>query len=96
MELRIDLEAVHEARRLAAVIVEPIAAFIAGHSTVAVERSVVRLLGVDGVDADGVPLPNRLVDALSDLGAGAARVLGAAVAETGLAPQRIAQSLVAG
>ena len=96
MELRIDSGAIREARRLAAAIVDPIAAFIAGHTTVAVERSVVRLLGVDGIDADGIPLPNRVVDALPDPAAGAACVIGAAMAETGRTPQRIAEALAAG
>ena len=96
MELRIDPELVREARRLAAAIVDPIAGFIAGHTTVAVERAVTRLLGVDGVDGDGIPLPNRMVDALADPAGGAARALGAAVAESGRTPQAIAEGLVAG
>jgi beta-lysine 5,6-aminomutase alpha subunit len=96
MELRIDTGAVHRARRLAEAIVEPIAAFIARHTTVAVERSVVRLLGIDGVDTEGVPLPNRVIDALADPAAGVARVIGAAIAETGRDPQQIAEALAAG
>src|SRR5450631_4437893 len=96
MELRIDTGAVYRARRLAEAIVDPIAAFIAGHTTVSVERSVVRLLGIDGIDADGIPLPNRVVDALPDPAAGAACVVGAAMAETGRTPQQIAQALAAG
>ncbi len=96
MELRIERGEVHEARRLAASIVDPIATFIDSHTTVAVERSVVRLLGVDGVDSDGIPLPNRVVDALREPGAGVARLLGAAVAETGLSPHQIAEALAAG
>jgi beta-lysine 5,6-aminomutase alpha subunit len=96
MELRIDLGAVREARRLAARIVDPIGAFIDAHTTVAVERSVVRLLGVDGLDSAGIPLPNRIVDALIERGVGAAAVLGAAVAETGGTPQEIAEALAAG
>jgi beta-lysine 5,6-aminomutase alpha subunit len=81
MELRIDREAVAGARGLASAIVDPIAAFIARHSTVSVERAVARLCGVDGVDAEGIPLPNRLVDALPVRELGVARALGAAVAE---------------
>jgi beta-lysine 5,6-aminomutase alpha subunit len=96
MELRIDTRAMHKARRLAEAIVDPISAFIGRHTTVSVERSVARLLGIDGVDADGVPLPNRVVDGLNDPAAGVARVLGAAVAETGCTPQEIAVALAAG
>jgi beta-lysine 5,6-aminomutase alpha subunit len=96
MELRIDTGAIDKARRLAATIVEPISAFISAHTTVAVERSVVRLLGVDGVDADGVPLANRVVDALADLPAGAACTIAAAVAASGNAPQAVAEALATG
>jgi beta-lysine 5,6-aminomutase alpha subunit len=96
MELRIDTGAVYRARRLAEATVDPIAAFIGRHTTVAVERSVVRLLGIDGIDAEGIPLPNRVVDALTDPAAGAARVIGAAIAETGQPPQKIAEALAAG
>jgi beta-lysine 5,6-aminomutase alpha subunit len=96
MELRIDRGQIDEARRLAHAIVAPVEAFIERHSTVAVERTVVRLLGVDGVDSDGIPLPNRLVDALRDRSGGVARALGAAVAETGRTPQQIAEDLAAG
>ncbi|MBV8750498.1 MAG: hypothetical protein JO103_12390, partial [Candidatus Eremiobacteraeota bacterium] len=72
MELRIDQEVVANARRLAGAIVDPIEEFIGRHSTLSVERAVARLCGVDGVDADGVPLPNRLVDALPAREAGVA------------------------
>jgi beta-lysine 5,6-aminomutase alpha subunit len=96
MELRIDRDAVVEARRLAGAIVDPIADFIARHSTVSVERAIARLCGIDGVDDDGIPLPNRLVDALSVRETGVARALGAAIAETGRAPQQVAEAIVAG
>ena len=96
MELRIELDAVARARRLAGAIVDPVEDFIGAHSTVSVERAIARLCGVDGVDADGVPLPNRLVDALSAREGGLARALGAAVAETGHTPQQIAVAVAAG
>jgi beta-lysine 5,6-aminomutase alpha subunit len=96
MELRIDAGAVVHARGLAETIVEPVAEFIARHSTVSVERAVARLCGIDGVDADGVPLANRLVDALPSRGQGAARALGAAIAETGRSPQQVAEAVAAG
>jgi len=96
VHLRIDSGRVDDARRLAAAVVDPIETFIARHSTVAVERSVARLLGIDGVDADGIPLPNRLVDAVRDREDGVARAIGAAVAESGRTPQAIAEALIAG
>jgi len=96
MKLRIDSVSVAHARRLAGTIVDPVADFIAGHSTLSVERAVARLCGVDGVDSQGVPLPNRLVDALPERELGVARVLGAALAETGRSPQQVAEAVAAG
>jgi beta-lysine 5,6-aminomutase alpha subunit len=52
-------------------------------TTVATERTVLRLLGVDGVDADDVPVPNRVVAALQSAGRlsrGAAVWMGSALA----------------
>ena len=65
MELRIDRASVDRCRELAAAIVAPVEAFIAGHSTVSVERAVLRLVGVDGVTSEEVPLPNAVLDALA-------------------------------
>ena len=63
------------------------------YSTVAVERTLCRLLGIDGVDANTVPLPNVLVDEIKDkgvLGEGILFFLGNAIVETGMNPQQIA------
>jgi beta-lysine 5,6-aminomutase alpha subunit len=92
MELRIDAGLVRGARRLAAEIVEPVGSFIEAHSTVSVERAVLRLLGVDGVGRDDVPLPNLFVERLGPerLCRGAAHYLGALVAETGRTPDDVA------
>ena len=46
--------------------------FIEKHTTVTTERTVLRLLGVDGVDDLDAPLPNVLVDAISRYSAQAA------------------------
>ncbi len=96
MELRIDRDAVARARRLAANVVDPVDGYIARHSTVSVERAAARLCGVDGVDADGVPLPNRLVDALPVRANGVSRALGAAVAVSGRTPQAVAEAVAGG
>ena len=55
------------------------------YTTVATERTVLRLLGVDGVDADEVPLPNRAVESLAAAGKlprGAAVWMGSALAQS--------------
>jgi beta-lysine 5,6-aminomutase alpha subunit len=56
------------------------------YTTVSTERTVLRLLGVDGVDESDVPIPNRVVDALrraDKLGRGAAVWMGSAIARHG-------------
>ena len=95
MELRIDRDAVARARRLAGASVAPVGDFIDRHSTVSVERSVLRLLGVDGVGPDEVPVPNLFVERLgaARLAGGAARYLGALVAETGRTPDDVANAV---
>jgi len=72
---------------------------IAGRTTVSVERSVTRLLGVDGADTLEVPLPNVLVDHVHQrggLGLGIAHWLGNAMIQTGRSPQQIAEAVSAG
>ncbi|HEY1867224.1 MAG TPA: lysine 5,6-aminomutase subunit alpha, partial [Candidatus Cybelea sp.] len=98
MELRIDRSRVDRCRELAVAIADPVEAFIAAHSTVSVERAVLRLLGVDGVSADDVPLPNVVVDSISreELGRGAALPFGRALAEAGLEPAALARALTEG
>lgn len=60
--LKLDQSLVNEAGSLAGAIVAPVIDYIGAHTTVAIERATLRLLGVDGVDEAGVPLPNRVVD----------------------------------
>jgi beta-lysine 5,6-aminomutase alpha subunit len=72
---------------------------IDGRTTVSVERSVTRLLGVDGANDLDVPLPNVLVDHVHDgggLGRGIAYWLGNAMLHTGRTPQQIAEAVGAG
>ncbi|HEY6486369.1 MAG TPA: lysine 5,6-aminomutase subunit alpha [Candidatus Cybelea sp.] len=97
MELRIDRQSVQRCRELAGAIVAPVEDFIAAHSTVSVERAVLRLLGVDGITDQEVPLPNAVVDALpsDERAGGVALALGRAMAETGLEPQQLAESIAA-
>ncbi|MCX5791464.1 MAG: D-lysine 5,6-aminomutase subunit alpha, partial [Elusimicrobia bacterium] len=49
-----------KARALAADIVAPVQEFIDRHTTVTIERATLRLLGADGANSDGVPVPNLI------------------------------------
>jgi beta-lysine 5,6-aminomutase alpha subunit len=86
MHITIDTAKVAYGRELAQRIAKPMLNYFRGHSTLATERAVLRLYGVDGVDEAGVPWPNRVVDALADQGKlseGAARWLAHAALVTG-------------
>ncbi|MBV9148413.1 MAG: lysine 5,6-aminomutase subunit alpha [Candidatus Eremiobacteraeota bacterium] len=97
MHIQVDEKAVDRCRELARRIVAPVEQFIAAHSTVSVERAVLRLFGIEGVLGD-VPLVNLIVDALSSeqRARGAATLFCAALAETGLEPQALAEELASG
>ena len=77
---------------------EPVSEFISAHSTVSVERSVLRLLGVDGVGPNDVPVPNIIVDNMSDSARsrGVAVSFGAVLAETGLSPPQAGAAIARG
>ncbi|HYT36307.1 MAG TPA: lysine 5,6-aminomutase subunit alpha, partial [Ktedonobacteraceae bacterium] len=60
--LKLDQSLVDEARALALHIGEPVIDFISDHTTVAIERATLRLIGIDGIDEEEVPLPNCIVD----------------------------------
>ena len=95
-KLGLDQALVDRARASAAKVAEDTQRFIDRHTTVAVERTVCRLLGIDGVNEVGVPLPNVVVDHLCArdiLGDGAAMRVGNAMAELGLSPQEIAEGI---
>ncbi|HWG64727.1 MAG TPA: lysine 5,6-aminomutase subunit alpha [Streptosporangiaceae bacterium] len=65
-KLRLDQRLVTEARALAAAAGQPIVELARTHTTVSVERAVLRLGGLDGADDDGMPWVNRLVDAIRE------------------------------
>jgi beta-lysine 5,6-aminomutase alpha subunit len=63
--LRLDQRTVAKARRLAARAAEPVIELARTHTTTSVERAVLRLAGMGGADAEGIPWVNRLVDAVA-------------------------------
>ncbi len=72
---------------------------IGGKTTTSIERTVARLLGVDGADELGVPLANVLVDRVherGELGRGIAHWLGAAMVVTGRSVTDIATAVSSG
>jgi beta-lysine 5,6-aminomutase alpha subunit len=70
-KLNLDPAAVRRARRLAARAGKPVVDLARTHTTVSVERAVLRLAGITGADPDGIPWVNRLVDAVvADVGLG--------------------------
>jgi beta-lysine 5,6-aminomutase alpha subunit len=98
-KLNLNLEVVDRARESARKIAEDTQEFIDKHTTVTVERTVCRLLQIDGIDEFEVPLPNVVVDNIqkgNGLGFGAAKFIGNAVVETGLNPQQIAEKVSKG
>lgn len=98
-ELNLNQELIDQCRASARNIAEEVQEFIDRHTTTSTERTVVRLLGVDGEDDTEVPMPNVLVDHIHDAGElpkGASYWVGNAMIETGLSPQEIAEEVSVG
>ncbi len=98
-KLGLDFKKVGHAKEVSKRIADDVQTFVDNYSTVSVERTLCRLLGIDGVDSNEVPLPNVVVDELQEkgvLGEGVMFFLGNAILETGLNPQEIAEKIAAG
>lgn len=98
-KLNLDKNIIDSARQSARKIAEDVQEFIDKHTTISVERTVARLLGVDGVDEIDKPLPNVLVDNIvqgGGLSKGAGFWIGNAMVQTGLSPQIIAEKVSSG
>jgi beta-lysine 5,6-aminomutase alpha subunit len=65
-KLALDPALVRKARGLAKKAGKPVVDMARSHTTVSVERAVLRLAGVTGADPDGIPWVNRLVDSVRD------------------------------
>ena len=98
-KLGLDFTKVEYARGLAKKIADQVQEFVEQYTTVAVERTLSRLMGIDGVDENQVPLPNVVVDTLKEkgvLGEGVLFFIANAMIQTGLKPQQIAEQVAAG
>jgi len=92
-KLGLNFHKVAKARQIAGNIAGDVQKFADQYTTVTVERTLCRLMGIDGIDANEAPLPNILVDELKNQGVlsqGVLYYLGNQIAETGLSPQEIA------
>ena len=97
--LQLDAARIASARASARQIAQQVWQEMQPHTTTTVERASLRLMGVDGVDDNQVPLPNRVVEHLQTQGLlplGAAVVVAAAMAEQGWTAQQVAQAVAAG
>src|SRR5262245_55279485 len=82
-KLGLSAETIASCRRLARQVADGVRRETEPFTTVSTERTVLRLLGVDGVDAEEVPIPNRVVESLQSCGKlarGAAVWMGSALA----------------
>ncbi|ACR79667.1 lysine 5,6-aminomutase subunit alpha [Kosmotoga olearia] len=98
-KLGLDFKKVEYARNLAKDIAADVQQFVDKHTTVSVERTITRLLGIDGVDNTGVPLPNVVVNQIKEKGLlseGISLFMGNAILETGMTPQEIAEEIAKG
>jgi len=98
-KLHLDQEKVKRGRTAAASIAEGVMEDISGKTTVAVERTILRLLGVDGIDVAEVPLPNVVVEKLHDekaLDKGVAHWVGRGILATGKDPQELCREVAEG
>jgi len=85
-KLGLNFKKVDYAKSIAKGISDEVQEFVSEYSTVACERTLCRLMGIDGVDKNGVPLPNVVVDFVKEKGLlanGILFVLANAVKETG-------------
>lgn len=98
-KLNLNPRIIDSSRNAAKLIAEDVQNFINQHTTTSTERTVARLLGVDGVDEIDRPLPNVLIDNIKEGGGleqGVAYWLGNAVVHTGDTPQQIAEKISRG
>jgi beta-lysine 5,6-aminomutase alpha subunit len=95
-KLKLQRKKIETAREHASSIADQIYDLISKYSTQSIERTILRLLGIDGVDDSGVPLPNAVVNWADDAGildGGIAKVLGSLMKRHNRNPQEIALAI---
>ena len=97
--LNLDMVLVDRARRAANRIADGIQPIIDEYTTTSIERTVLRLLGLKGVDENDVPLPNIIVEQAQAAGLledGIAYWVGSAMLNEGLSLSEVAAKLSSG
>ncbi|MDR3215660.1 MAG: lysine 5,6-aminomutase subunit alpha [Bacilli bacterium] len=92
-QINLDLDLVAKARNVSKDIADTMQEFVDMHTTVATERTIARLFGIDGIDDMEVPYPNIVIDHLvanDKLNQGICLYLGNAMIQEKLSAQEIA------
>ncbi len=95
-KLKPDKNKIEKARNLAAAITDDVYKVVSKKSTDTIERAVLRLLGIDGTDDTGAPIPNAVISWAKEekiLNQGIARILGSIMASQALTPQEAAEKI---
>lgn len=91
-KLKLNKNVIESSRQYAIKIAKDVQSYIDDHSTVSVERTVLRLLGIDGVDRFSVPLVNRMVDDIKkngDISRGVSVYIASTLKDTGLSLEEL-------
>jgi beta-lysine 5,6-aminomutase alpha subunit len=99
IHIQLDREQVRRVKTYAKAIADELSGLISSSSTVSVERALLRLYGVDGIDHNKTPLPNRLVEILQEnelLEDGISHHFSAALLTSGRDPQATAELITEG
>jgi len=98
-KLGLDFTRVEYARRISKGIADEVQKFVGNYTTIAVERTLCRLMGIDGTDINQVPLPNVMADELKSKGVlshGVLFYISNAMVNTSFSPQEIAERVAIG
>src|SRR5579862_7969037 len=99
LSVPMDEAKVARCRELAAAVADDVQRYIDAHTSVGVERTILRAYGVEGVDDQGVPLVNTAVERYQKaglLGRGISHFLGRALAKGAKNVQDAAERLAFG
>ncbi len=99
LNLDLNPQMIDRARKAAYTITNAFSGLFVSYSSVTIERTVLRLLGIDGALADGEPIPNIVVDHLKSkdaLSKGAAWWIANAMAARQLSAQEAADQVASG